>query len=161
MPNHDTGDSNKRIMEGTAWEEFCDLLRAAGKRIIDETSPADPFDRAEGYRYLSRLTRAALETFLEGADPLAPELRRTAHETIKMGADNPDNYYMSAPIRGRHEYRITGTRGTVHYLGFGTQAGNYGATGSLDTTGYLEAADMEIAPDGGFEILVSVEAPRR
>ncbi|MDX1648574.1 MAG: DUF1214 domain-containing protein, partial [Myxococcota bacterium] len=47
--------------------------------------------------------------------------------------------------------------GTVHYLGFGTQAGNYGATGSLDTTGYLEAKDMEIAPDGSFEITVSSE----
>jgi hypothetical protein len=144
-------------MDGTAWEEFCELLKKAGKHIIDETSPEDPFDRAEGYRYLTRLTRAACETFIEGADPQAPEFRRTAHETIKMGADNPDNYYMSAPIRGTHEYRITGKRGTVHYLGFGTQAGNYGATGSLETTGYLEAADIDIDPDGSFEILVSVD----
>ncbi|MEE8312578.1 MAG: hypothetical protein V3R77_09975 [Candidatus Binatia bacterium] len=157
MSDRNNNESSQRIMDGTAWDEFCELLKKAGKHIIDETSPEDPFDRAEGYRYLTRLTRAACETFLEGADPLAPELRRTAHETIKMGADNPDNYYMSAPIRGRHEYRITGQRGTVHYLGFGTQAGNYGATGSLNTTGYLEAADMEINPDGSFEMLVSVE----
>ena len=51
--------------------------------------------------------RAALETFVEDADPLAPELLRTAHETVKMGNDNPDNYYQNAPISGRHEYRIT------------------------------------------------------
>jgi hypothetical protein len=74
-----------------------------------------------------------------------------------MGNDNPDNYYQNAPISGRHEYRISGTRGTVHYLGFGTQAGNYGATGSLNTTGYLEAKDLEIGPDGRFEILVSCD----
>jgi hypothetical protein len=72
-----------------------------------------------------------------------------------MGMDNPDNVYLNAAVNGRYDYRITGTRGTVHYLGFGTQAGNYGATGTLQTTGYLEAADLEIGPDGRFEIIVS------
>ena len=149
--------SERRIMDGSAWGEFCDTLKAAGSVVLGEGTPADPFDRAEGFRYLTRLVRAAFETFLEDADPLAPELLRTAHETVKMGNDNPDNYYQNAPISGRHAYRISGTRGTVHYLGFGTQAGNYGATGSLNTTGYLEAKDLEIGPDGRFEILVSCE----
>lgn len=153
----DWSPSEQRILDGTAWAEFCDTLKAAGSVVVGPGTPEDPFDRAEGYRYLTRLLRAALETFIEGADPLAPELLRTAHETVKMGNDNPDNYYQNAPISGRHEYRIKGNRGTVHYLGFGTQAGNYGATGSLDTTGYLEAKDMQIAPDGSFEIVVSTE----
>jgi hypothetical protein len=147
----------QRIMDGTSWNEFCDTLKAAGAVILDETSPADAFDRAEGFRYLSRLTRGALESFVEGGDPLAPELRCTAHETIKMGADNPDNYYQSAALSGKYEYRISGKRGTVHYLGFGTQAGNYGATGSLETTGYVEAADLDMSPDGSFELFVSVK----
>jgi hypothetical protein len=150
-----TDDATRRIMTGTTWNEFCDTLKAAGKIVLGDDTPEDPFDRAEGFRYLSRLVRAGLETFVEGADPLAPELRCTAHETIKMGADNPDNRYQSAAISGRCEYRITGTRGTVHYLGFGTQAGNYGATGTLETTGYVEAADLEIGADGRFELLVS------
>src|SRR5512145_3430406 len=127
----------RRIMDGTTWDEFCDALKAAGAVVL--SGPADPLDRAEGWRYLTRLTRAALETFVEAADPSAPEFRRTAHETIKMGMDNPDNVYLSAPVNGAFEYRIRGRRGTVHYLGFGTQKGNYGATGSLNTTGYLEA----------------------
>jgi hypothetical protein len=149
--------SEQRILDGSAWAEFCDTLKAAGSVVVGPGAPESPFDRAEGFRYLTRLLRAALETFVEDADPLAPELLRTAHETVKMGNDNPDNYYQNAPISGRHEYRISGRRGTVHYLGFGTQAGNYGATGSLNTTGYLEAKDLEIAPDGSFEILVSRE----
>jgi len=155
MKEEDTGDSERRVLNGTVWDEFCDALKAAGAIIVGPDSPDDAFDRAEGFRYLSRLTRAALESFVENADPLAPELRRTAHETIKMGADNPDNYYQSAPISGKHEYRLTGTRGTVHYLGFGTQAGNYGATGSLETTGYLDDSALQIGPDGRFEIAVS------
>jgi hypothetical protein len=148
-------DSTQRVLDGRCWEEFCDTLKAAGSVVLSETSPRDAFERAEGWRYLTRLTRAALESFLEGGDPRAPELRRTAHETIKMGMDNPDNIYLSASINGRYEYRIEGHRGSVHYLGFGTQAGNYGTTGTLTTTGYLEARDLAIDADGRFEIIVS------
>lgn len=155
MSGHE--DAVRRILDGSSWDEFCETLKAAGAVVLGERTPRDPFDRAEGFRYLTRLTRAALETFIEASDPRAPEFQRTAHETVKMGMDNPDNVYMNAPVNGSYEYRITGDRGTVHYLGFGTQAGNYGATGSLDTTGYLEAQDMEIAPDGSFEIHVSQE----
>jgi hypothetical protein len=150
-------DATRRILDGTTWEEFCDTLKAAGAVVLGPDTPQTPFDRAEGFRYLSRLLRSALESFVENADPHAPELLRTAHETIKMGADNPDNHYQNAPISGKCEYRITGSRGTVHYLGFGTQAGNYGATGTLNTTGYLEAKDLELGPGGRFEILVSAE----
>lgn len=148
--------SEERILSGQSWEEFCDALKNAGKEILRDSSPANAFDRAEGFRYLTRLTRAAFETFIEGGDPRAPELRRIAHETVKMGADNPDNHYLSAPISGKCEYRITGTRGSVHYLGLGTQAGNYGETGSLETTGYLDASDLEIGPNGEIDIVVSV-----
>ena len=150
-------ESARRVVDGVAWNDFCDALKAAGSIITSEISPSDPFQRAEGYRYLTRLLRAALETFVEDADPGAPELLRTCHETVKMGADNPDNYYQNAPINGKYEYRLFGTRGTVHYLGFGTQEGNYGATGSLDTSGYLDASDLAVDKDGHFEIAVSRE----
>ncbi|MET0592764.1 MAG: DUF1214 domain-containing protein [Polyangiaceae bacterium] len=157
MEKPENDESARRIVDGVAWSEFCDALKAAGNVITSDISPSDAFQRAEGYRYLTRLLRAALETFVEDADPQAPELLRTCHETIKMGADNPDNYYHNAPINGKYEYRISGQRGTVHYLGFGTQEGNYGATGSLDTSGYLDAADLKIDADGHFEIAVSAE----
>ena len=110
-------------MNGTAWADFCDQLKAAGAAIQGETTPNNPFDRAEGYRYLSRLTRAALETFIEHADPAAPSLHRPVHETAKIGADNPDNYYQRASVSGDYEYRLHGTRGTVNYLGFGLHSG--------------------------------------
>lgn len=148
-----------RIVDGRAWEDFCDTLKAAGSVVLDPSSPADAFDRAEGWRYLTRLTRAALETFVEASDAQLPEFQRTTGETVKMGLDNPDNVYLNAPVNGTYRYRISGNRGTVHYLGFGTQAGNYGSTGNLDTTGYLEARDMKIEEDGSFEIIVSAERP--
>lgn len=155
MARDDSNEAIQRVVDGRCWEDFCDALKDAGSVILGEGSPRDPFDRAEGWRYLTRLTRAAFETFIEASDAQAPEFRRAVGETIKMGMDNPDNVYFSAPVNGSFDYRISGTRGTVHYLGFGSQAGNYGATGSLDTTGYLEAKDMAIDPDGRFEFVAS------
>ena len=152
-----SSDAAERILDGRSWSDFCDSLKGAGEVILRDASPRDPFDRAEGFRYLSRLTRAALESFLEFADPLYPVLRRPAHETVKIGADNPDNYYQSAPLRGDCEYRLAGTRGTVHYLGFGTYAGGYGSAGRRGQTGYLEASELAIDADGRFEIILSRE----
>lgn len=147
--------AEQRVASGQAWEEFCDTLKSAGAAMVFPGTPTDPLTQAEGYRYLSRLTRAGLEAFVECADPHAPVLRRMVHETVKLGSDNPDNYYMNANIDGTLEYRISGTRGTVDYLGFGTQEGNYGEGGQMPTTGYVEAADLEIAPDGTFELILS------
>ena len=118
-------------------------------------SPKDPLTQAEGYRYLSRLVRAGLEGFVEYADPKAPVFRRMVHETVKMGADNPDNHYFNAAVSGTYDYRITGTRGTVHFLGFSSQKGNYGQTGGLPATGFLDAGDIVLGPKGGIDIIAS------
>ena len=146
-----------RLMSGKSWEDFCDTLKSAGQTILAEGAPDSPLDRSEGFRYLSRLTRAALETFVEYADPLAPALHRPVHETAKIGADNPDNYYQHATISGAYEYRITGTRNTIHYLDFATQSGGVASSGDSQQGGHLDAADLEIGPDGCFEIAISCE----
>ena len=148
-------DAAQRVLDGRTWSDFCDALKRAGEVVLRPGSPLDPFDRAEGFRYLSRLTRVALESYVEFADPLFPVLRRPAHETVKIGADNPDNYYQSAAIDGAHEYRLSGTRGTVHYLGFGTYAGSYGSKARRGQTGYLDAREMKIETDGSFETILS------
>ena len=143
-------------MDGAAWERYCDAIKLAGLAIQRDSAPSDPLTRAEGFRYLSRLVRAGLEAFVERSDPRAPVLFSPVHETVKMGADNPDNRYEWASISGEHEYRISGSRGTVPYLGLGTYAGTFGG-GRTDETGYLEARDMEVGPDGRVEIAVGTE----
>jgi hypothetical protein len=151
------GEAERRVVTGQAWEEYCDTLKAAGAALSFPGTPRTAFDQAEGYRYLGRLVRAGLEGFLEDADPQAPVLKRVVHETIKMGADNPDNHYQNAAISGACEYRIVGNRGTVNYLAFGTQAGHYGQGGGMPPTGFLEASQLELLPGGDFEIAVSCE----
>ena len=147
--------AERRVVGGQAWNEFCDTLKAAGAALNFPGAPRDPFNQAEGYRYLSRLLRGGLMAFVEYTDPRAPVLHRVAHETVKLGSDNPDNYYQTAAIRGDFDYRIAGRRNSVKYLSFGTQAGHYGQGGGMPPTGFIDAADIDIDEDGRFELIVS------
>lgn len=150
-------DHESRILDGTTWREFCQRLSDAGDVVL--RGPDNAFDRAEGFRYLSRITRAALQTFVEHNDPLAPVLQSVVHETAKMGADNPDNFYQNAAISGAHRYRLHGSRGSVHYLSFGTQIGHYGKGAGMPPSGALDGTQMHVDDDGRFEVIVSCERP--
>jgi hypothetical protein len=119
-------EAERRVLSGETWSDFCDMLRAAGSVLEREGTPNDALTRAEGLRYLSRLVRAGLEAFVEHADPHAPQLRRTVHETVKMGADNPDSYYLNAEIDGARSTCCGARRNTVHFLELATQIGSYG-----------------------------------
>ena len=149
----------ERVVSGQAWEEYCEALKVAGAALLHGDAPRDDFNQIEGYRYLSRLTRAGLEAFIDYSDPAFPYLRRMAHETVKMGSDNPDNAYYNAQLDGRYSYVVRGQRNTVHYLGFGLQRGGYFDEDGLSTSGYLESEDMHIEDDGSFELFLSPERP--
>lgn len=144
-----------RLKTGKAWEDYCDTLKAAGSAVLYGNPPQDALSQAEAYRYLSRLTRAGLDAFVEFSDPQFPILKRMVHETVKLGADNPDNHYANAQISGDYEYIIKGNRNSIFYLGFFTQNGSYGTTGGLSPCGTLESADMVIGEDGSFEVHLS------
>jgi hypothetical protein len=148
-----------RVISGRTWEEFCDTLKAAGQVVLRPETPATEIDRAEGWRYLTRLTRVGLEMMLECADPDFPAFYSASHTTAKIGGDNPDNLYLNATIDGRREYRIRGTRGTVHYLSFATRANRYAIDGTMTETGELSASNLAVNSDGRFEI--SIGAQRR
>ena len=145
----------RRVDSGESWNEFCDSLKAAGAALRFPGAPQDPFNQAEGYRYLSRLARAGLTAFIEHADPNAPVMHRVVNETTKLGADNPDNFYLTAALNGNYEYKITGRRNSIAYLSFGTQSGNYGEGGGLPPTGHIEAEQIELDENGCFELILS------
>jgi hypothetical protein len=54
----------KEIVDGSVWNQFCDTLKMAGNVVLGPNTPSDPMNRMEGFRYLSRITRAALQTFV-------------------------------------------------------------------------------------------------
>ncbi|MFT5048412.1 MAG: hypothetical protein ACI8UP_005415 [Porticoccaceae bacterium] len=148
-------NASEDLLSGQAWNDFCDRLKQAGELVQRENAAKDPLSQAEGYRYLTRMLRAGLESFIEHSDSGFPELRSPCHETIKMGADNPDNYYQNAPINPKYEYRITGTRGTVDYLGISAVVNSYGSAGSMVTDGFLDSNSITVDANGQIDIIIS------
>lgn len=136
-----------------AWSDFCRALEKAGEVVLRESAPDTPLDRAEGYRYLTRLLREMLYSTVENADPDFPWLHQL--DLTKIGADNPDNVYLSATIRGDRTYRITGRRGSIAYFSIGSKANRYAKDGTMASTGELSDADLVVAPDGTVEIMAS------
>lgn len=146
-------DVDDAVLTGSAWREFCQALEKAGEVVLRETAPATPLDRAEGYRYLTRLLRNALYATIENSDADRPRMQGL--DLVKIGADNPDNVYHSAPVNGRNTYRITGTRGSIAYVSFGSKANRYAKDGTMASTGELRNDDLVVNDDGTVEVLVS------
>ena len=138
-----------------AWAEFCEALARAGDVVLK--GPDTPLDRAEGYRYLSRLAREMLYSCVDNADPDFPRFHQL--DLVKLGADNPDNVYLSANIRGDRTYRITGRRGSIAYFSIGSKANRYAVDGTMASTGELTDADLRVKPDGTVEIIASATRP--
>lgn len=138
-----------------AWKDFCTTLAQAADIVGAADVPCDPLIRAEGVRYLSRLTKLALEQYVEATDTDFPFFYELSHETAKIGADNPDNVYLNASIRGDCDYRITGKRGTMFYFSIVANAMRYHIDGSAHATGSLMTDDIEWGPDGEVEIIAS------
>jgi hypothetical protein len=136
-----------------AWSEFCRALERAGEVVLRDAAPNTPLDRAEGVRYLSRLTREMLYSCVDNADLDFPRFHEL--DLVKIGADNPDNVYLSANIRGDRDYRITGRRGTIAYFSIGSKANRYAKDGTMASTGELTDADLITEPDGAIEIIAS------
>jgi hypothetical protein len=146
-----------KVVSAAAWNDFCDLLKKAGEVILREDLETSAFDRAEGLRYLSRLLRAGLHSFAENPGTKSPRFR-TMPEGVKMGLDNPDNYYVGAPVNPHHDYRIRGRRGTIHYMSFAAQSQNFAARERIaGGAGHLEDKQLELRADGSFEILASMK----
>src|ERR1700712_3545911 len=99
----------------SAWDEFCDRLKEAGRIPFRDNAPTGAVDRAAGFRMLARNISLGLAFSYENNDPLHPELMHYFDPTRKQGGDNADAIYIGATINGTDTYRISGDRGTARY----------------------------------------------
>jgi hypothetical protein len=143
------------------WDEFCDQLREAGRALVGEQAPQDDVSQAEGMRYLIRLLRYATINAIENSDPAHPAITNALDPNLKckIGADNPDNIYMRMNVSGKHRYRISGTRGTVPLLTFGSKANRYHVDGTMASTGELHGDDIPVDENGRFSFVASKDRP--
>lgn len=140
------------LTSGRAWGSMLDALRRAGDAIHGGGAPTGPLDEAAGYRHLLVLLALGIDEALRSSsDPYAPEIAPgNVDAVLKWGMDCPDAAYVGASIRGDAAYRVSGRRGTVRYLGFQVMGG-------MESLANVVADDLEIGPDGTFELTLSPE----
>lgn len=156
------GELGQPVRSGEIWPAFADAIRRAGEVVTLPHAPDSPYDRAEGYRYLTNLINAALIMHVEFADKDYPEFGRFMDTSIKWGQDNTDCLYSKCSIRGDATYRIRGSGGSARYLslvatygGFGDETPQDGHPGG--SCGKITNLNLRYEPDGSFEVIVSPE----
>ena len=167
-----------RLLSGRAWEDYCEVLKLAGRAIERFGDEPDALDRAEWYRFLTRLTRNGLERFVENCEPERPRLR-DAPWRQSINFQSPDQDHLLAEfVDGSHDYLIRGTRGTAPYFVMASWtapqradagAHDWAARGfagltelnpaMLRTSAMLQSQAIDYDAQGNFEVRVSREPP--
>jgi hypothetical protein len=169
-----------RVLTGKAWDDFCENLRRAGHMVDKFGDEAGPLDKAEWYRFMTRLARNAFERYMENCEPDRPRLR-DAPWRQGINFQSPDqDHLLSEFIDGTREYRIVGNKGTIPYFIIASwnakQPRDIGARdwaekgveglkefdpATLQTTGFVQSDSIDFDADGNFEVIVSAKPHRR
>ena len=171
-------DAARRLATGRAWDDFCEQVRRAGHLIERFGDEVEALDRAEWYRFMTRLMRNGFERYMENCEPERPRLR-DAPWRQGINFQSPDQDHLLAEfVDGRCDYRITGIRGDIPYFVIAAwtakQPADLGARdwaprgvdglaefdpATLRTTGFLTSDQIAFRADGSFEVIVSRERP--
>jgi len=163
----------ERLLSGRAWEDFCETLRRTGPMIDQLGDLPSEQERAEWYRFLSRLVRNGCERFIENCEPTRPRLRDTPwRQSINFQC--PDQDHLLCEFDEAVDYRVTGNRGNVPYFVMAVWsaaqpadlgARNWAERGAeglkefdpamLKTTAFLPSEVIEYDADGNFEVILS------
>jgi len=142
----------------TAFDAWLQAQTAALDVVRQATEiPDTDVDMAEGYRWVTRLSRLALEWIVEKSDPLHPQLFTLQDEYRKLLVDNPDVHYLFCVLDDSRSYRLVGHRGECAYLGmtFGTPFGRGQVGGRTGTQTQTHIDEYDIGPNGEVDILIA------
>ncbi len=144
-------DAIDRLTDGMIWDDFCERLKSTGHKVL-AAAPDDPFDRAEGLRYVARLARGFLRDVVADAQP--DRLPFVPGDWLKIGLDNPDYAYFAAKLEAGSRYALRGQLGEASRIGFGIYSGALGTPTGLVCDGYLDSQDLKLDAQGRFEIQI-------
>jgi hypothetical protein len=146
------GDAGASDLEsGAAWAHLLAKLRVASATVLSDSVPRSPVDMAAGFRHLLVLLWIGIDDALRRESSSVLAVRPSNTDAVfKWGMDCPDCLYTGAGLRGGDTYRLWGNRGTARYVGLQTMAG-------MVTTANVLLDEIELAPNGDFEIVLSAE----
>jgi hypothetical protein len=142
------------LVSGEAWRDFCDRLKAVGDSILAEGFPDGSFDRAEGFRWLTRLVVHAIHLEVEAGDPRHPLFIRYETPHNQWGGPNPDNIYLRANVDPSCTYRIWANVKNVRQLIISLNEGEM-QFGEFGVFSERSLDDLDVRPDGLLEIWLS------
>lgn len=170
-------NATRRLVSGQAWEDFCEVLKVAGRQIDEFGDQPSALDRAEWYRFLTRVARSGLERLVENAEPSRPRLRDMVWRQ-SINVQCPDHDHLMCQFDEARDYRITGARGTIPYFVMavltapapndvgGRDWAPAGVPGlkefdpsNLKTTAFLGSQQIRVEADGTFEVILSQRDP--
>jgi hypothetical protein len=135
-----------------ALRDLIALLEEVDERYLGEEWMAPAFgDAADGYRSVAHTIEGAFTLMFE-CDPTRPFFRPIVTRSRKMLGDNPDALYYTTPVRPDVAYRVTGSLSGCTYLSFTVEVGTGEGGYSTQTAGVLNDTEIDVAPDGSFEV---------
>jgi hypothetical protein len=147
----------ERLSSGEAWRDWCDRLKAAGEAILAPGFPESARDRAEGFRWLTRLVAFSTQMELEAGDPLHPDFIRYETPHNQWGGPNPDNVYLRAKVDPNHTYRVWANVKQVRQAIFSLNEGDM-QLGEFGVYSERSLDQLRVEADGRLELLLSPES---
>jgi hypothetical protein len=140
------------------WRHLINTL-ARAESVVLADGPSSALERAEGYRYLTRLLAAGLVACVEHADADYPEFGRMMDLNMKWGLDCPDCLYLYATVRGDAEYRIWGNVGSSNHIDIQVNYGHFarGDISQWGTISSINGLDLHTNGEGSFELFLGGE----
>jgi hypothetical protein len=139
------------LESGAAWAHLLAKLQAASARVLSESVSHNSVDMAAGFRHLLVLLWIGIDDALRRESSAVLAVRPSNTDAVfKWGMDCPDCLYTGCGLRGGDTYRLWGNRGTARYVGLQTMGG-------MATTANVLLDEIEMAPNGDFEIVLSAE----
>lgn len=130
---------------------FRDAIARAEELITGAPFIRTEQDLDEGYDYLAGRIRASLQLAFDH-DLDRPVLINSTHQFSRQGLDNPDAIYFHCYLTDDVEYVVRGRRGSTADLSFQVMGGGYSASGAPVSLAAFDDREIEIAPDGTFEL---------
>ena len=142
-----------------AWLRFGEAIAALNEVVRGAPFNRDEQTAAEGYRHVARFLATFLAYHTDLSDPDYPQFMRFPNAVARIGWDNPDNPYLSFPVRGDHMYRLRGNVNAFDLVTINVYSGLLGHTpiSEIRHVSGIATEDMIVDENGDFHLTLSAE----
>ena len=142
-----------------AWNQLARDIAELSEGIENAPFNQDEQTAAEGYRHIARFLASFMASNTDYRNPDYPQFSRFPNTVARIGWDNPDNPYLSFPVRGDHSYRLRGNLASFDLVTINVYSGMLGHTpmSEIRTVSSVASDELEADESGDFILTLSAE----